>query len=72
MFDYLGIKPLNISVDLSLIHATVTRLRQNRDLDFGHPALSLRLPMGQLFPLQQLGQRAVFAEHRKAQRSGIV
>lgn len=72
IFSYLGIKPLRISEDLGLIHATLRGLRYSRDLDFGHPALSLRLPMGQLFLPQPLGQRARFAEERKAQRRGIV
>lgn len=71
MFNYPGIKPLNISVNLALIHATLRWVRQNRDLDFSHPALSLRLPTGQFFLLQQLGQRAEVTEHRKAQ-SGVV
>lgn len=49
-------------------HAEMTET--NRDLDFGHPTLILRLPMGQFFFLQQLGQRARCTEHGKAQRSG--
>lgn len=62
MFSYLEIKPLNISVNLGLsglIHTTLRSLRQNRDLDFVHPTLSLRLPTGQFFLLQQLRQRQI-------------